>query len=266
MFLLSEFEYNGIPSYDMGVCLVSLESGMIEAPFGYKREITEEKISYRDKPYFYGFKKECLTLKITIAKADENNEPTDWTFDERKKIVQWFYQNEYCPFISADTPEVVYYCTPVEDGVRFDNGRLKGYANITLRCNSPFAYTPTYIESYDHLTSPTDIIEINNLSNVIDYYSPEIQIYTDNSTSFKIVNLTDGGRVFEFTDVGTQETIYINNEMQRIKTDKVDQFGNEIYRLSNFNKNWFRLVRGINRIQIVGDVNVLFRCNYPISI
>lgn len=265
-FISDEFEYDGIPSYEMGVSLVSLESDLIETPFGYTRDIKEEKIPHRDKPYFYGFEKECLTLKLTIAKLDSEGNPLEWSVDDRIKIVEWLYKDKYCPFISADNPEVIYYCTPVEDGVRFTNRDLKGYATITLRCNSPYAYSPTYIEEYNHATALSDIIEINNLSNVKKYYHPEIQVYTNNTTSFKIVNLTDGGREFSFSNLDNNETIYINNEMQRIETDKVDVLGNKVYRLQNFNKNWFRLVKGINRIQIVGDVDVLFRCSYPISI
>ncbi|MCD3241433.1 phage tail protein, partial [Clostridium botulinum D/C] len=55
-------------------------------------------------------------------------------------------------------------------------------------------------------------------------------------------------------------------QMKQIESDKKDFKGNKVYRLSNFNKNWFKLVKGINRIKVVGDVDVIFRCSYPITI
>lgn len=264
MFLSEEFEYNGISSNTMGVSCVSIDSsGMKESPFGMKRSIREEKINGRDKPYFHGFEKECLTFKMTIGKINEDN--LEWTFEERKKISEWLYTDYYAPLLSLDNPEVIYYCTPIDDGLRFDNGIMQGYITITMKCNAPYPFSPTYIEEYKYEQNIDNIIEINNLSNVTKYYYPEIQVCSDD-TNFKLINLTNNGEEFTFNNIDKGETIYINNEMKQIETDKKDLKGNKVYRLTNFNKNWFKLVKGVNRIKVEGNVNVLFRCSYPIII
>ncbi|NFO24753.1 phage tail protein, partial [Clostridium botulinum] len=131
--------------------------------------------------------------------------------------------------------------------------------------NAPYPFSPTYIEQYNHKQAISDIIEINNLSNISKYYYPEIQVYSED-TSFKLVNLTNGGEEFIFNNIDKGESIYINNQMKQIESDKKDFKGNKVYRLSNFNKNWFKLVKGINIIKVVGDVDVIFRCSYPITI
>ncbi|EDS77140.1 conserved hypothetical phage-related protein [Clostridium botulinum C str. Eklund] len=264
MFLSEQFEYNGISSDTMGVSCISVDtSGMKESPFGIKRNIQEEQINGRDIPYFNGFEKECLTFKMTIGKINEDD--LEWTFDERKKIAEWLYTDYYAPLLSLDNPEVIYYCTPIDDGSRFDNGLFHGYITVTMKCNAPYPFSPTYIEQYNHKQAISDIIEINNLSNISKYYYPEIQVHSED-TSFKLVNLTNGGEELAFSNIDKGETIYINNQMKQIESDKKDFKGNKVYRLSNFNKNWFKLVKGINRIKVVGDVDVIFRCSYPITI
>lgn len=260
MFLNTDFTYDGISSTVMNVHLISADTGMVEMPFGYSREIIEESISNKSQPYFFGFKRDCLKLDIEIGKIGCTNEECEWTYEERKKIVEWFWQDEYKPFVSLDNPELIYYCTPIGESKRFDNGLLHGYIKLQLRCNSPHAYSPTYIESYNYQLGMSNVIEITNLSNVDEYYCPEIQFNMLNSNDITIVNLTTG-EDFIFTGLEIGENVYVDNALKQIETDKADT-----YRLSNFNKKWLRLVKGVNRLEIIGEVNVVFRGSYPISI
>lgn len=257
MFLSQSFMYNGINSELMGVAIARTENGMIEMPFGHRREIVEEKLDKKETPYFYGFSNECLMLSITLCKLDGSS----WTYEDRRKIVEWFYQEEYKPFISLDNPEVIYYCTAVGEPKRYDNGFEEGYVTLNLKCNSPYAYSPMYINTYDYKISKTNILEIDNTTNVKKYYYPEIEIEMVNGTEISIINLTNKGEEFKFTNLKKGEIIYINNDMQEIESSLKDT-----WRLSNFNKNWLKLVKGVNRLKINGNVKVAIRCCYPISI
>ncbi|GCD11792.1 phage tail domain-containing protein [Clostridium tagluense] len=260
MFINTDFTYDGILSSDMNVHIISTKSGMVEMPFGYSREIIEESVPFRSQPYFFGFQRKCMTLEIELGKIGENEKDTEWTYEEKKKLVEWFWQKDYKPFISLDNPELIYYCTPVGDSTRFDNGYAHGYVKLQLRCNSPHAYSPTYVKSYDYQVGVLNIIEITNPSNVNEYYYPEVQFKMMNSTSITIRNLTTGEE-FTFTGLNIGENIYVDNSLKQIETDMLDT-----YRLSNFNKKWLRLVKGVNRLEIIGKVNVVFRSSYPISI
>lgn len=239
----------------MGVKLVRQSTDLIEMPFGYRRQIVEESAPYRAKPFFFGLEKEPLEFSISIMPLD-----VQWTREKRLRIVQWLFQDEYKPFISEDAPEVIYYCMPIGDANRFVSGLDQGFATITFRCNSPYAYSPTYLRTYLSGQS-TNPIEIENLSNVEKFNYPEIEVELLSGTKFSLINLTDGGNEFRFTDLDVGERVYVNNEAKQI----ISSLPNT-YRLGNFNKKWMRLVQGVNRIQVVGDVNVQFRTVFPLAV
>ena len=255
MFVSTEFIYDGVYSKDMGVDLVSVTNGATKTLFGYNRNIDKEMIGdivFTPKGYSYS----PLTFTITIAKI--NPDDLDWDFKTKTELIRWLYQEDYKPFISLDNPEVIYYCKAVGEGERYDTGHQQGYATIKMECNSPYAYTPTYLYEWDK-EYETNIIEVNNLSNVTTYYYPEIEI-TFNSTEVSIVNLSNAGQIFKLENIDIGETIYVNNKMKRILSS------NEKNRLSNFNRGWLELVQGANLLQVEGDVQIVRKSTYPIAV
>ncbi|WP_164509086.1 phage tail domain-containing protein [Clostridium rectalis] len=249
--------YDGIKGSDMGLTLVDTNTDMIESIFGYKRENRIDKIN--DNIYSYGFNTDPLKFKITLAKITDDD--LLWDYKTRKDVVKWLFQDDYKPFISLDNPEVIYYCKLIGDARRFDTGAMQGYITLTMECNSPYAYSPTYIYTWDFSISNSNILEIENLSNVKKYYYPEIEIEMVGDTSIEIENLSNAGEIFKIDNLIKNEIIYVDNNMQRIKSNLPNT-----YRLDNFNKNWIRLVRGYNLLEIRGDVRVSIRCCYPIAI
>ena len=116
---------------------------------------------------------------------------------------------------------------------------MQGYITLTMECNSPYAYSPSYIYTWDYSNCKSNIIEIENLSNVKKYYYPEIEIEMVDDTNVEIKNLSNAGEVFKIGILKQGEIIYIDNNMQRIESNL-----SNTYRLGNFNKNWLRLVKG----------------------
>lgn len=256
-FISEYFMYDGIDSRQKGVIAIHKDSGLLQMPFAFKRNVIEEKIKRVNNPYFYGFENESFIFNITIMTMDD----IEWTDEKRMEIVNWLYQDEYKPFISGDNTGIIYYCTPINDAKRFDNCLKQGYVTITFKCNSPFGYTPIYNTHYDYRNSKTNIIEIENLGNVERYYYPEIQVKILDGKDFKIINQSDGGNSFEFKNLNVGETIYINNNLKQIVTNNPNT-----YRLSNFNKKWFRLVKGKNVIRIDGAIIADFRMSFPVTL
>jgi len=254
-FIKEAFSYDGIWSYDMGVMMVTQAEDVLEVPFGYNRQIIEEKVSHKTKPFFFGLDKEPLEFTISLMPLD-----TQWTRDKKLKIVNWLFKDVYKPFISEDNPDIIYYCMPIEEAHRFVNRIDQGFATITFRCNSPYAYSPTYFKTYISQQS-SNPFEIENLSNIEKFNYPEVEVELLTGNSFKLINLTDGGNEFSFTDLQQGEKIYVNNESKQI----ISSLPNT-YRLGNFNKHWLKLVQGVNRIRIEGDVNIQFRTVFPLSI
>lgn len=257
MFVSTEFMYDGKYSKDMGVVLIASQSGATKTLFGFGRSIGKDMVNdivYSSRRFSYN----PITFTISIAKIEPDD--LDWDFDTKTELVRWLYQDEYKPFISLDNPEIIYYCKAVGEGERYDTGHQQGYATIKMECNSPYAFTPSYLYEWDK-EYPSDIIDINNLSNVQPYYYPEIEINFTNSTEVSIINLSNAGQEFNISGVDLGETIYINNQMKRVLTDKED-----VNRLESFNKQWLELVQGHNLLKVHGDVEIIIKATYPIAV
>jgi hypothetical protein len=105
-------------------------------------------------------------------------------------------------------------------------------------------------------------LEIENIGNIKPYHYPEVEfLLQGDSTGITIQNLSDSGRIFEFTNLTMGENIYVDNDKQRIITSLSDT-----YRLDNFNKNWLRLVQGVNQLKITGKCTLQIRCQFPMAL
>lgn len=261
MFISTDFTYNGISSTDMHLLVSNVNnSGLLEVPFGVSQSINEEKIKGRLIPYKYGINREPLSFTVTLCLEDNYK----WDDDFRKSVVQWLFQEDYAPFISDDHPDIVYYCIPTGDVKRYDNWLQQGYTTITFRCDAPWGWSyPQAVADYDFsdLTTP-QTIQLANDSNIVKYYYPEVQIEVTSSMTVTLKNITDAGREFTFTGLQVGERVYINNAMQEI----VSSLTPVTYRLGNFNKNWLRLVPGVNYIEIENPCKLEFRNQFPIAL
>jgi hypothetical protein len=101
-------------------------------------------------------------------------------------------------------------------------------------------------------------IVINNLSNAFQYYQPEIEITVNSGTSVSFTNTTDDNRVTSFSGLTTGEVLYVNNEKKQLISSTSN------YRYDGFNKNWLRLVQGVNTISVTGNATIMFRTQFPV--
>jgi phage-related protein len=83
-----------------------------------------------------------------------------------------------------------------------------------------------------------------------DYEKPIIAFTTNSiGNAFTITNTTDDSRQFIFTGISPLETITVNNRLQTIVSSL------SLARASTFNKKFFRLVPGLNSINIAGGIS-----------
>jgi predicted phage tail component-like protein len=260
MYIGLNFKYDGIDNDYYGVSLVRVSSGLTEFNFGVNRNIIEEKLKGKN-PYDFGNDEEPISFTLTIAKIDQND--LKWSLENRKDISKWLFQEDYKPLIFEDNPEIVFYCRAIK-GQRFDNCSKEGYIDIEMRCNAPYVYSNPTTIAYDLTNKSEQIITINNISNVDDFYFPEVEFeLTGTTTGFSIINNTDKGREFKFTGLTPLEIVYTNNETRNIISSLEST---DIYRYDNFNKNWLRLLCGENILKISGGCKVKVRNNFPLMI
>ena len=89
-----------------------------------------------------------------------------------------------------------------------------------------------------------------NDSDDSDYLYPDVSFKTNNiGSGIVVTNASDAGRIFQFSSILADETIDVDNELQIITSDS------GLKRMTQFNKKWFRLVPGLNNLNIQGGLN-----------
>jgi len=250
------FIFDNISSEDMGLYIVRIgNSGEISSPFIPAQNIIETKLYKKHTPLFHRIEKQPLEFEITCSLLEG-----EFTPEKKMELSRWLCKETYCEFISQDNPNLIYEVIMTNQSDLLTFGNLQGYFTIQFRANSPWGYSPVYQNNFDlsEITIPT-VITINSYSNAVEYLYPEIEFtLSGTNTGISLKNLSNAGETSTFINLTVGEKIYINNERKQIISDL------GLYRLGNFNKKWFRLVYGINRIEITGKCTISFRYRFPL--
>lgn len=248
------FNYDGINSQDMGLYNVKVDSGLFEEPFLADRTIIETKIARRDTPYFHAVEREPYRFEVSFFFEDT------YDSDKIRAVARWLNQDYYKPFYTSDNPNRIYYCMPEQSSSLIHNGLKQGYITLTMRCDSPYAYSPIYLSekfTVQNGDTPT-VIMLDNLGDVNIY--PEMWIYKDNTDGdVSIINTTNGNAETIIYNVYNNETVYIDNENEHIESDIPD-----LYRYDTFNHVYLELVRGTNILHVTGGCEIQFRYQYKL--
>lgn len=256
MFLGGSFSFDEKTSDMMyGLQIVHVDSSsLLEQNFGVSRKTVTEKVKGKDKIYSYGVENNVLTFELEFFKEGI------WTYEERVNITKWFFVDKYCDLEVEDFP-LIFKCKATK-GNFYNNYNNQGYVKIEFECNSPYAYSPIQVAIFDlSNNTTTQIITIENKSNVLEIYKPELQIEMKGSTSVKLENLTNSGKIFEITELNNNEVIYVNNETEKVYSVLSQTRFNNIT-----NKRFFELVYGKNQIKITGKCKIIVRQQFPMMI
>jgi phage-related protein len=179
------FSYAGIKSSDMGLINVKIDGGMFEEAFLPSRKIEEIQIRGRDKRYFQEVTLEPLSFDLTFA--------FEYGYDERRirEVARWLFQPYYQPFYTIDNPDRIFYCMVEGDSSLIHNGAKEGYITLTMRCDSPFSYTPRYTKE-NMIFSNTKIIKsiTENTFNSVMGVMDNIKINSNNEMEVDKVHVT----------------------------------------------------------------------------
>lgn len=248
----TDFIFDGIDSKDMGLSIVQIGSGFYETPFIGGQEVDEVQIGHKN--YFFGTKKKCLEFELTFSLLDE-----EFTSQRRFEIAKWLVSDEYKPFKTYDDLSKTYNIISTGASDLMTGGGNKGYFTMKFKTDAPWAWSDEEESVFDlsAITVPTKI-SVENKSNVLKYYEPEMEFTLVGSTGVSFKNASNGGETLGFTGLQNGETVYVDND----KGDIVSNTG--LYRLSNCNRKWLRLVQGLNEIEVTGKCIVAFRCKFPL--
>ena len=243
------FSYDGIKSIDYGIINVNIDTGILEETFLSNRQINEIIIKGRDKPYFQGIQKNPLILNLSWAFEET------WDDELIREVTRWLDVDYYKELYFSTNINRIFYAIPIEEPKLIHNGLSQGYINLTMRCDSPYSYSPVYEKIYDFSNNSIEgtNIKFENLGDV-DLY-PELWIQKVGNGDVSIIN---NGIEFKFTGLADQEEVYINNENNIIITNLYDT-----YRYDNFNNNYLKLLKySVNNLTIKGDFYLKMRYQF----
>lgn len=249
----TKFYFDGIHSDTKGLSLIRTSGGIFDLPFVTARNIREEYPTNAIAPYHFGTQLQPQTITMAFSTLINN-----MTSSKLQEIASWLFQDDYKEFYSEDNPDKRYYLIATSEINFKTNGANEGYLEVQFRSKYPYALTMAATPTYT--ISGSGNIVINNTSNVYRYYYPELQFTVNSSspTTITFTNTTDSNRITSFTGLSNGEIIYMNNQKRTL----ISSTGN--YRYNSFNKNWLRLIQGINTISVSGNVSVMFRTQFPI--
>jgi phage-related protein len=243
------FIYDSVPSETYGLLISDIDAQAINQSMGSSAmEIYEQKIYRRTVPFFYGSTTaNKLSFKFSAFSEDE------LTAEDFQQVQRWLFSSRtYKRFQidQLDMQSVYFNCilnTP--EIVRVGN-LIQGF-NCTVECDSPFAYNFPKTVTYTYTDAVIDsTVTFYNSSDDTGAYLYPITVITVNTFGgdVSITNLDDSNRVFSFTGVSPNEVLTVNNSLQTISSST------GLRRLSYFNKHFLRLVPGVNRLRIQGNV------------
>lgn len=267
----NEFIFDGVSCKEYGLTVYNF-GGTGQGNnvlFTSSGEVVRDSVLRRNDSFMYGLKQdEPLRFEMTFgANLESIDAHSPLSRQDIEAISSWLTghsERKYLQIVQADMEGYRYKCTINNLRLVLDGDEPWAF-NCEVECDSPYAYLfpESFIFSVNNTTS--DII-LQNDSSCNSFYLPKINItLTQGVSSFSITNNSDGGRIFGFGGLPTGEalTIAVDNANQVI-TDV--NGGTNLY--GCFNKKFFRMKRGDNRLSIScdGNATVEFICEFPVSI
>ena len=237
VFNSGNFTFNNIYSKNLNIYLVSEDTGVLN-DYGIPFNIEDA-----DKE---------ITLSFCYA---SNNETLSWDYDTVLSFLEWMITDDYCEFISEDNEDIIYFLKGVGYDKRFTND-MKGIIDVTFKVLSPFGYKH-YIREILSLEKNFDIYNYSNINNS---YKPLITLSNISTKEITLKNTTTNKEAFNITGLNKSDIITIDNMMGII----VDSKGNN--KLSNSNRKWIELTKGLNTLSIDGVCDIRIEAYYPIMV
>ena len=173
----------------------------------------------------------------------------------RRKILSWLVARDSFKKLIIHQPDLqdyYYKCIFTDTSLIFVNGQCHGF-RLTANFDSVYQYgIPNELVVTGDGSVKSEVI-INDSDIIDDYVYPTVK-FSSLSGGIDIINKTDAQRTFSFSGLQPNEEIMVDNELKYIKSSL------EKERLSSFNKNWLRLKKGINRLEIKINGQVTITC------
>ena len=244
------FMYDGVPSETYGLYIADIDANAINVSMGSSSmDIREQKIFRKATPYFYGgTPSPKLSFDMSVFSEGEIDASSF------QLIQKWLFSSRTYKTLQIDQPDIqdVYFRAILNDPKINRVGNLLQGLSFSVICDSPYAFRFPKTTTYTYTTSIVDSTETfyNESDDTGDYLYPSSLVITMNTEGgdITITNLDDSNRVVNFVNLSANEILTISSTYQTIESST------GLLRLSNSNKKFLRLVSGVNRLRVQGNV------------
>lgn len=246
----SSFIYDGIPSENYDLRIFEFEpSNPADGVVGGDASIMEEWLYRRDVPYFYGrYYETPFEFDFTVGSFNAIDGTT------RNAIQRWLLGSptyKELNIVQDDISDVSFNVIFTQSTNKYV-GNLNYALSLHARCDRPWGvYSPPILVKTYSSGSVNESINYLNASSYGGYNKPTITFTMSSSASpnyFSIINTSENNRTFRFDNITPSEKITVDNDKGIITSSA------SALRMSNFNKNFLRLIQGVNTLQVSGCV------------
>lgn len=253
----SSFIFNNVPSeiYDLRILDFDVATPS-DGIAGGNVSIKEEWLYRREVPYFYGrYYESSLEFDFTVGSFSPLDGAT------RNAIQTWLLgKNTYLPLriVQDDIQDITFNVILTSITNKYI-GNVNYALTLHAKCDRPWGlyYPPVFTKIYPGGLS-TETFNFINQSTYSGYNKPVLEFNMDaTGGSFSLTNASDNNRQFIFTGLSPLESITVDNDKGIITSSAG-------LRIDNFNKNFFRLVQGVNTITLAGNItDFSMTCIFP---
>jgi len=240
---------NGFRSLDYGITNCTVGGGLLEENYMPPREIRETFIRGNPKPYFHGADLKPMELSLTFAFESFHTGVTPKDKNRAlRELTYWLTKDYYVPF-GIVGQDFMFYVTSIGDSKLIHNASSQGYVEITLRTDAPWAYSEIKTMKLKLDPEIETMVDFENQGDLP--IKPEIwadiPFISGGKGEFSIMKNNSQNTIFKFSDLLSQEKIYVNNEKEYIESLNTD-----FYRYDNFNNNYLSFDRGKTTLTVKG--------------
>lgn len=258
------FIFDNISNKSMGVIRVDFDDSILkEYGIAYDTEISLDYAVNSYEPTPFGQTPVVSPIEISVCRVNHVDEPVAWTRDDIIKITRWLNQEDYKPFETEDTKDVIYYlkCKGIKKQL---NTKMHGIYTFIMQPSSNFAYSPII----NHMqvnkavgdTPPKSTLTVVNTTNVLNKYYPELKLVCNNSVGeMKVINRTTGK---EFIIVGLEQGEEVTIDC--LYKSVISSTGKS--RVMNTNREWMYLKQGDNIMELIGAGEFNIKTQFPIVV
>ena len=257
-----EFVFDGIPSFEYGLMLYDIGVVSEDGALSPEGKIIEDRTNRSYSPLHYGVVRNTpLTFTMTfgadINSVEANKHLDRWELNAISKWLTGHKDYKYLEILQPDMEAFRYRCIITKLDY-ITHGQSPWAFTCTVVCDSPYSYMYPDVTHIDSVVSNSLVLE--SIASC-EFYYPKLEITIRGGESFSIINSSDNNREFKFANVPTTPiTIYVDNENEIITNS------HDLNLYKNFNFSFFRLIRGLNSLSVIGDGTIDITCEFPVSI